>query len=66
MKGAMVVRIEFIEPDWINEHYYEEPFTPDFECRAELFSLNTNIWKKHNLNLNREILSGVVVNECLH
>ncbi|XP_055826422.1 uncharacterized protein LOC129894817 [Solanum dulcamara] len=70
-----VVRIGFIDHDWLIEDYYEEPITPprayDFECRAEIFSLNTKVWKTLNLSPNfcynrHDIFSGVVVNECLH
>ncbi|MCD7448623.1 hypothetical protein HAX54_044877 [Datura stramonium] len=71
-----VVRIGFIGNDWLNEDEYEEPSTPpngyDFESRVEVFSLNTKTWKTLDLtpdfsNYKRhDILSGVVVNECLH
>uniref|UniRef100_A0A3Q7FHB9 F-box associated beta-propeller type 1 domain-containing protein n=1 Tax=Solanum lycopersicum TaxID=4081 RepID=A0A3Q7FHB9_SOLLC len=67
-----VVRIGFIDHVWLNEEYnYEEVGGYDFECRAEIFSLNTKVWKaldlSHDFCYNRvDLFSGVVVNEYMH
>ncbi|KAK4733631.1 hypothetical protein R3W88_007892 [Solanum pinnatisectum] len=67
-----VVRIGFIDHVWLNEEYnYEETGEYDFDCRAEIFSLNTKVWKtldlSHDFCYNRvDVFSGVVVNEYLH
>ncbi|XP_049394730.1 uncharacterized protein LOC125859021 [Solanum stenotomum] len=64
-----VVRIGFIDHVWLIEEYNYGEY--DFECRAEIFSLNTKVWKtldlSHDFCYNRlDLFSGVVVNEYLH
>ncbi|MCE3215927.1 hypothetical protein HAX54_004122 [Datura stramonium] len=70
-----VVRIGFVEHDQSDEDDYEEATTLDhrydFESKAEVFSLNTKVWKTVELSPNffykrHDTFSGVVVNECLH
>ncbi|KAK4706819.1 hypothetical protein R3W88_033615 [Solanum pinnatisectum] len=67
-----VVHIGFIDHVWLNEEYnYEEAGEYDFDCRAEIFSLNTKVWKtldlSHDCCYNRvDVFSRVVVNEYLH
>ncbi|KAK6793656.1 hypothetical protein RDI58_007109 [Solanum bulbocastanum] len=66
-----VVRFGLIDHVWLNEEYnYEEAGEYDFDCRAEIFSLNTKVWKtldlSHDFCYNRvDVFSGVV-NEYLH
>ena len=70
-----VVRIGIIDHDWLNDIDYEDPITPPreykFECKAEIFSLNTKVWKTLNLSPDfcykrHDIFSGLVINEYLH
>ncbi|XP_019264585.1 PREDICTED: F-box protein CPR30-like [Nicotiana attenuata] len=77
----MVVRIGFVENDcygWLDEEDDDDDVEPsrlphgyDFVSRAEVFSLNTKVWKEIKLSCNfsykrHDMFSGVVVNECLH